>query len=90
MGATRAWSGPWSAAGPASSVMLLWIALGILSLFDPRRRSVLDRLMHTEVRNVVPLDQQGRYIREALLERQEQARTRRRQVATPAPASRGP
>ena len=63
--------------------VFLWVFLGIFSLFDPRRRSVLDRLVHTEVRNVVPLDQQRRYIRQALLERREQARAeerRRRQM----------
>ena len=54
--------------------LFVWIFLGIFSLFDPRRRSMLDRLLHTEVRNVVPLDQQRRYIRLALLERKEQAR----------------
>jgi uncharacterized RDD family membrane protein YckC len=54
--------------------LFIWIVLGVFSLFDPRRRSLLDRLLHTEVRNVVPLDQQRRYIRQALLERKEQAR----------------
>ena len=69
--------------------VLLWIVLGIFSLFDTRRRSMLDRLLHTEVRNVVPLDQQRRYIRQALLERQVQARTQDAPV-TPAPATDGP
>ena len=40
-----------------------------LQLFDPKRRTLLDRLLNTEVRYVVPDDQQRRYVREALLER---------------------
>jgi uncharacterized RDD family membrane protein YckC len=52
----------------------VWLITGVFSLFDARRRSWLDGLLHTEVRYVVPLDQQRRYIRQALLERQEQAR----------------
>jgi hypothetical protein len=43
----------------------------VFSLFDPKRRSWLDGLMHTEVRYVVPLDQQRRYIREAVQARQD-------------------
>jgi uncharacterized RDD family membrane protein YckC len=53
----------------------VWLITGVFSLFDARRRSWLDRLLHTEVRYVVPLDQQRRYIRQALLERREQARS---------------
>ena len=55
--------------------IVVWIASGVFSLFDSKRRSWLDRLMHTEVRYVVPLDQQRRYIREALQARQAQAHT---------------
>jgi uncharacterized RDD family membrane protein YckC len=55
--------------------LVVWIASGVFSLFDSKRRSWLDRLMQTEVRYVVPLDQQRRYIREALQTRQAQAST---------------
>jgi uncharacterized RDD family membrane protein YckC len=48
----------------------VWIISGVFSFFDPKRRSWLDRLTHTEVRYVVPLDQQRRYIREAIQVRQ--------------------
>jgi uncharacterized RDD family membrane protein YckC len=51
--------------------IVVWVITGVFSLFDPRRRTWLDRMMHTEVRYVVPLDQQGRYIRQALQERQD-------------------
>ncbi len=54
----RAWVGVFG--------LVVWIASGVFSLFDSKRRSWLDRLMQTEVRYVVPLDQQRRYIREAL------------------------
>ena len=50
--------------------IVVWIISGVFSLFDPKRRSWLDHLTHTEVRYVVPLDQQRRYIREALQARQ--------------------
>jgi len=53
--------------------VFIWVLTGVFSLFDPKRRSWLDRLLHTEVRYVVPLDQQRRYIREALQKRKEQA-----------------
>jgi uncharacterized RDD family membrane protein YckC len=53
--------------------VVVWIVSGVFSLFDPKRRSWLDHLTNTEVRYVVPLDQQRRYIREAVQERQEQA-----------------
>ena len=53
--------------------VVIWILTGVFSLFDAKRRSWLDRLLHTEVRYVVPLDQQRRYIREALQARQERA-----------------
>lgn len=39
------------------------------SLFDKRRRTMMDMLAHTEVRYVVPKEQQARYIRLALAER---------------------
>jgi TRAP-type C4-dicarboxylate transport system permease small subunit len=59
------------------------VPTGVFSLFDPKRRSWLDRLLHTEVRYVVPLDQQRRYIREELQARQEQA------AAAPTPTAAG-
>jgi uncharacterized RDD family membrane protein YckC len=62
----RAWAGVFG--------LLVWIVTGIFSLFDPKRRSWLDRLMNTEVRYRVPLDQQRRYIREAAHERQKAAK----------------
>ena len=34
--------------------IIIWIMTGVFSLFDARRRSLLDRLMHTEVRYSVP------------------------------------
>ncbi|MGB7981605.1 MAG: RDD family protein [Candidatus Nanopelagicales bacterium] len=50
----------------ASVGAIVWVATGVLSFFDPRRRTLLDRLLHTEVRTVVPEDQQRRYVREAV------------------------
>lgn len=61
----RAWAGVLG--------IVVWIISGVFSLFDPKRRSWLDRLMHTEVRYRVPLDQQRRYIREAIQVRQDEA-----------------
>jgi uncharacterized RDD family membrane protein YckC len=43
------------------------------SLFDDRRRSILDIVARTEVRFVVPKEQQARYIRDALHERKQAA-----------------
>ena len=53
--------------------VVIWVLAGVFSLFDRKRRSWLDLLLHTEVRYVVPLDQQRRYIREELQSRQAQA-----------------
>jgi uncharacterized RDD family membrane protein YckC len=53
--------------------VVIWVLAGVFSLFDRKRRSWLDLLLHTEVRYVVPLDQQRRYIREELQRRREQA-----------------
>ncbi len=53
--------------------VVIWVLAGVFSLFDRKRRSWLDLLLHTEVRYVVPLDQQRRYIREELQKRHEQA-----------------
>ena len=52
--------------------LFVWLATGVLSAFDPKRRSLLDRLLNTEVRYVVPDDQQRRYVR-AAVERRESA-----------------
>ncbi len=46
--------------------VIVWVMTGVISFFDPRRRTLLDRLLHTEVRLVVPEDQQRRYVREAV------------------------
>ncbi len=46
--------------------LFVWLATGVLSAFDPKRRSLLDRLLNTEVRYVVPDDQQRRYVRAAV------------------------
>ena len=46
-----------------------------MSLWDPKRRMLLDRLLHTEVRYVVPDNQQHRYIRDAVLARSRAAAT---------------
>jgi uncharacterized RDD family membrane protein YckC/uncharacterized membrane protein YheB (UPF0754 family) len=53
--------------------VFFWVITGVFSLFDPKRRSWLDKIMHTEVRYVVPLDQQRRYIREAVQARRARA-----------------
>ncbi len=54
--------------------VIVWVATGVLSFFDPRRRTLLDRMLHTEVRTVVPEDQQHRYVREAVHVRAEAQR----------------
>ena len=50
--------------------LLFWLITGVVSLFDAKRRSLLDWLAHTEVRYVVPETQQRRHVREAVLEQQ--------------------
>lgn len=52
---------------------IVWAIGMVLSLFDPRRRGLLDRVMSTEVRYVVPEIQQRRHIRDALTAQQEEA-----------------
>jgi uncharacterized RDD family membrane protein YckC len=49
--------------------VIIWVATGFVALFDARRRTVLDMLMHSEERYLVPDNQQRRYVREALLAR---------------------
>jgi uncharacterized RDD family membrane protein YckC len=45
--------------------LVIWVWTALLSLVDPKRRTLFDRLTRTEVRYVVPINQQHRYIREA-------------------------
>jgi uncharacterized RDD family membrane protein YckC len=66
---------------------VIWIVTGVTSLFDGKRRSLLDELLHTEVRYVVPINQQHRYVREALLRRREGARPAQADAAMPAAAA---
>ena len=53
--------------------ILIWILTGIGMFFDAKRRTLLDRLAHTEVRYSVPENQQRRHIRDAIEERRGQA-----------------
>jgi len=48
--------------------LVFWLATGVLALFDSKRRTLLDLLVHTEVRYVVPETQQRRHVRDAVLE----------------------
>jgi len=47
-------------------LLIVWLITGPVTLFDSKRRSVLDMLVHTEVRYSVPETQQRRHIRDAL------------------------
>jgi uncharacterized RDD family membrane protein YckC len=49
-------------------LLIVWLITGPVTLFDSKRRSVLDMLVHTEVRYSVPETQQRRHIRDALQE----------------------
>lgn len=51
-----------------SFLMPVWIATGLITPFDARRRHGLDLLLKTEVRYAVPAIQQRRYLREAAQE----------------------
>jgi uncharacterized RDD family membrane protein YckC len=53
----------------------IWAITAVVSLFDAKRRSLLDLLVHTEVRYSVPETQQRRHVRDALQEEQKRART---------------
>ncbi len=53
--------------------IIVWAIGMVMSLFDPRRRGLLDRVMSTEVRYVVPEIQQRRHIRDALAAQREEA-----------------
>jgi hypothetical protein len=70
--------------------IIIWVLTGIFSLFDPKRRSWLDRILHTEVRYVVPDDQQHRYLREALQQRRVQERALAEEASAPLPADPAP
>jgi hypothetical protein len=48
-----------------------WIITGVISLFDAKRRILLDLLLNTEVRYSVPENQQRRHLRDAIEERRE-------------------
>jgi uncharacterized RDD family membrane protein YckC len=54
-------------------LLVLWLVTGVVALFDTKRRSLLDRLVHTEVRYSVPETQQRRHVRDAVLEQRETA-----------------
>jgi uncharacterized RDD family membrane protein YckC len=62
----RAWVGVYG--------LLIWLVTSAVSLFDPKRRTLLDRLLHTEVRYVVPDDQQRRYLRAEVERREAESR----------------
>ena len=53
--------------------VVLWVITGVFSLFHAKRQTLFDRLTHTEVRYVVPNDQQRRYIRDAAQARKKRA-----------------
>jgi uncharacterized RDD family membrane protein YckC len=44
----------------------VWVITGVLGVYDRKRRTPLDRILHTEVRYVVPEEQQRRYLREVV------------------------
>jgi len=48
--------------------LVFWVATGFVALFDAKRRSLLDLLVHTEVRYSVPETQQRRHVRDAVQE----------------------
>jgi hypothetical protein len=53
--------------------ILIWFLTGFGMFFNAKRRTLLDRLTHTEVRYSVPENQQRRHIRDAIEERRGQA-----------------
>ncbi len=53
--------------------IVIWFLTGFGVFFDAKRRTLLDRLAHTEVRYSVPETQQRRHIRDAIEERRGQA-----------------
>ena len=53
--------------------MVFWLMTAFISLFDSKRRSLLDLLAHTEVRYSVPETQQRRHVRDAVQEQRAEA-----------------
>ena len=53
--------------------MVFWLLTAFISLFDSKRRSLLDMLAHTEVRYSVPETQQRRHVRDAVQEQRAEA-----------------
>ncbi len=49
--------------------LVFWLATGAIALVDAKRRSLMDLLVHTEVRYSVPETQQRRHVRDAVQER---------------------
>ena len=47
--------------------IVIWVATGIVAAFDRKRRTLLDMLVHSEERYLVPATQQRRYLREQLI-----------------------
>lgn len=54
--------------------LFFWLLTAAVSLFDRKRRSLLDLLVQTEVRYSVPETQQRRHVRDAVLSQQRSAR----------------
>lgn len=54
--------------------LVIWLITGVVSFFDTKRRSLLDMLLHTEVRYSVPETQQRRHLRDAVLEQRQEKR----------------
>jgi uncharacterized RDD family membrane protein YckC len=54
--------------------LVIWVITGFVSLLDAKRRSLLDMLLHTQVRYSVPETQQRRHLRDAVLEQRQAAR----------------
>jgi uncharacterized RDD family membrane protein YckC len=53
--------------------LVFWLVTGVVAFFDPKRRSLLDLLAHTEVRYSVPETQQRRHVRDAVQEQRGEA-----------------
>jgi uncharacterized RDD family membrane protein YckC len=53
--------------------VVIWVWTGFVALFDGKRRIVLDRLVHSEERYLVPDNQQRRYLRDAVMAEQRDA-----------------
>ncbi len=61
----RAWVGMFG--------LVFWLMTAAISFFDSKRRSLLDLLMHTEVRYSVPETQQRRHVRDAVQDQRREA-----------------